>query len=170
MYAVIGATGNTGRAVVKELKGLGENPICVVRNADKAREVLGGDTKTAVAELDDRLGAPRVPGDHLADRVAHERPVVVDRGQLARVVEIGEQRVEPVARRGIDVVMVGRDDLGPDLDARADRRDLDRTTHFFQKYGSITVLVARLLPVVRTFIALPAGIARSSESCASAGT
>ena len=56
MYAVIGATGNTGRAVVKELKGLGENPVCVVRNADKAREVLGGDTKTAVAELDDRAG------------------------------------------------------------------------------------------------------------------
>ncbi len=40
------------------------------------------------------------------------------------------------------------------------RRDLDRTTHFFQKYGSITVFLARLLPVVRTFIALPAGIAR----------
>ena len=40
------------------------------------------------------------------------------------------------------------------------RHDLDRTTHFFEKYGSITVFVARLLPVVRTFIALPAGIAR----------
>jgi membrane protein DedA with SNARE-associated domain len=38
--------------------------------------------------------------------------------------------------------------------------DLDRTTYFFQKYGSITVFLARLLPVVRTFIALPAGIAR----------
>ena len=54
MYAVVGATGNTGRAVVKELKALGENPVCVVRNADKAKEVLGADTKTAVAELDDR--------------------------------------------------------------------------------------------------------------------
>src|SRR5712692_5251163 len=40
------------------------------------------------------------------------------------------------------------------------RLDPDRTTHFFQKYGSITVFLARLLPVVRTFIALPAGIAR----------
>ena len=56
MYAVVGATGNTGRAVVKELKGLGENPVCVVRNADKAKEVLGADTKTAIAELDDRAG------------------------------------------------------------------------------------------------------------------
>ncbi len=43
------------------------------------------------------------------------------------------------------------------------RRDLDRTTHFFQKYGSITVLVARLLPVVRTFIALPAGVAKMPQ-------
>ena len=43
------------------------------------------------------------------------------------------------------------------------RRDLDRTTHFFNKYGAITVLVGRLLPVVRTFIALPAGIARMPQ-------
>src|ERR1700754_3662429 len=56
MYAVVGATGSTGRAVVKELKALGENPVCVVRNADKAKEVLGADTKTAIAELDDRAG------------------------------------------------------------------------------------------------------------------
>ena len=42
--AVVGATGNTGRAVVKELKGLGESPVCVVRNADKAKEVEGGST------------------------------------------------------------------------------------------------------------------------------
>ena len=54
MYAVVGSTGNTGRAVVKELKGLGESPVCVVRNADKAKQVLGADTKTALAELDDR--------------------------------------------------------------------------------------------------------------------
>jgi NAD(P)H dehydrogenase (quinone) len=52
--AVVGATGNTGRAVVKELKQLGQNPVCIVRNADKAREVLGADVKTAVAELTDR--------------------------------------------------------------------------------------------------------------------
>ena len=56
MYAVVGATGNTGRAVVKELKALGENPVCVVRNAEKAKDVLGADTKTAIAELDDRAG------------------------------------------------------------------------------------------------------------------
>ena len=38
--------------------------------------------------------------------------------------------------------------------------DVDRMTFFFERYGSITVLVARLLPVVQTFIAFPAGIAR----------
>ncbi len=40
------------------------------------------------------------------------------------------------------------------------RHDLDRMTQFFEKYGSATVLVGRLLPVVRTFIAFPAGIAK----------
>lgn len=54
MIAVIGATGNTGRAVVKELRALGEEPLCIVRNADKARDVLGADAKTAVAEVTDR--------------------------------------------------------------------------------------------------------------------
>ena len=44
-----------------------------------------------------------------------------------------------------------------------DRHDLDRTTRFFARYGTITVLLGRLLPVVRTFIALPAGIARMSQ-------
>ncbi len=41
--------------------------------------------------------------------------------------------------------------------------DLDRMTEFFNKYGSITVLVGRLLPVVRTFIAFPAGIAKMPQ-------
>jgi membrane protein DedA with SNARE-associated domain len=43
------------------------------------------------------------------------------------------------------------------------RRDLDRMTVFFNRHGAITVLVARLLPVVRTFIAFPAGIAKMPQ-------
>ena len=38
--------------------------------------------------------------------------------------------------------------------------ELDRAEQFFAHYGSITVFVGRLLPVVRTFIAFPAGLAR----------
>ncbi|HLI04529.1 MAG TPA: DedA family protein, partial [Terracidiphilus sp.] len=41
--------------------------------------------------------------------------------------------------------------------------DLDRMTWFFERYGSITIMLGRLLPVVRTFIAFPAGIARMSQ-------
>ncbi|MFZ0663131.1 MAG: DedA family protein [Acidobacteriaceae bacterium] len=44
-----------------------------------------------------------------------------------------------------------------------EHRDLDRAEHFFARYGAVAVFVGRLLPVVRTFIALPAGIARMSQ-------
>jgi membrane protein DedA with SNARE-associated domain len=40
------------------------------------------------------------------------------------------------------------------------RRDLDMADRFFARYGSIAIFIGRLLPVVRTFISLPAGIAR----------
>ena len=38
--------------------------------------------------------------------------------------------------------------------------DLDLADRWFARYGSWTVLVSRLLPVVRTFISVPAGVAR----------
>ena len=44
------------------------------------------------------------------------------------------------------------------------RRDLDLVDRFFLRFGGITVFVCRLLPVVRTFIALPAGIARMPQA------
>jgi membrane protein DedA with SNARE-associated domain len=40
------------------------------------------------------------------------------------------------------------------------RRDLAAGDRFFDRYGGIAVLIGRLLPVIRTFISLPAGIAR----------
>ncbi|HEY3916905.1 MAG TPA: DedA family protein [Stellaceae bacterium] len=43
------------------------------------------------------------------------------------------------------------------------RRDLERVDRFFARFGGITVFVCRLLPVVRTFIALPAGIAHMNQ-------
>jgi membrane protein DedA with SNARE-associated domain len=40
------------------------------------------------------------------------------------------------------------------------RHELDLADRLFQRHGGITILISRMLPVVRTFIALPAGVAR----------
>ena len=40
------------------------------------------------------------------------------------------------------------------------RHELDLAERFFTRFGGIAVFLGRLLPVIRTFIALPAGIAR----------
>jgi membrane protein DedA with SNARE-associated domain len=40
------------------------------------------------------------------------------------------------------------------------QHDADRADLFFQRWGSSTVFFSRLLPVVRTYISLPAGIAK----------
>ena len=60
--------------------------------------------------------------------------------------EVGRRGGRPAVERWGSYVLLQRGDL-----AVADR--------FFARYGGVAVLVARLLPVVRTFIALPAGIA-----------
>ena len=43
------------------------------------------------------------------------------------------------------------------------QRDLEHAERFFARHGAWAVIIGRLLPVVRTFIALPAGIARMSQ-------
>ena len=40
------------------------------------------------------------------------------------------------------------------------RHDLDIADRWFERHGEATVFFARLLPVIRTFIAFPAGVAR----------
>ena len=40
------------------------------------------------------------------------------------------------------------------------RSGIERARHWFDRYGGRAVLIGRLLPVVRTFISLPAGYAR----------
>ena len=40
------------------------------------------------------------------------------------------------------------------------QRELDWADRFFLRWGYMAVFIARLLPVIRTFIALPAGVAR----------
>jgi membrane protein DedA with SNARE-associated domain len=42
------------------------------------------------------------------------------------------------------------------------RHELDRAEAWFERHGETAVFVSRLLPVVRTFISLPAGIAEMS--------
>jgi len=43
------------------------------------------------------------------------------------------------------------------------KHELEIADRWFQKRGEIIVLVARLLPVIRTFIAFPAGVARMNR-------
>lgn len=40
------------------------------------------------------------------------------------------------------------------------KHDLDLADSFFAKYGNLSTFIGRLLPVVRTFISVPAGVAR----------
>jgi membrane protein DedA with SNARE-associated domain len=40
------------------------------------------------------------------------------------------------------------------------RRHLDQADRWFERHGSATVFFTRMLPIVRTFISLPAGVAR----------
>ena len=40
------------------------------------------------------------------------------------------------------------------------REEIERAEHWFARYGDRAVFISRVLPVVRTFISLPAGVAR----------
>lgn len=56
-----------------------------------------------------------------------------------------------VGAYGVDAVL---------LRTEHNRRRVDQAHRWFERYGSAAVFFARLLPVVRTFISLPAGVAR----------
>ena len=60
-------------------QALGQDPVCIVRNADKAREVLGADAKTAVAELTDRPALEKaLAGVHSVFVVTGHNPGMVE--------------------------------------------------------------------------------------------
>lgn len=61
--------------------------------------------------------------------------------------EIGAYGGRPLVERYGRWILIGRREL-----AWADR--------FFERWGYLAVLIGRILPVIRTFIALPAGISR----------
>jgi membrane protein DedA with SNARE-associated domain len=64
--------------------------------------------------------------------------------------EVGARGGRPFVRRWGRYILVAE-------------RELDQVERLFRKYGAISVLIGRLLPVIRTFIALPAGIARMNR-------
>jgi len=116
MIAVVGATGNTGRAVVKELKALGQNPVAVVRNADKAREVLGADAKIAVADLADQTA--------LAKAFAGVDALFVTTNVNPQLVEQNNNAIEAAVQAGVKVLVrlsAGRAVVGPDSPAPSGR-------------------------------------------------
>lgn len=61
--------------------------------------------------------------------------------------EIGKRGGRPVAERWGRYVLVGPGEL-------------DAADRFFARFGNAAVLIGRLLPVIRSFIAFPAGVAR----------
>ena len=112
MIAVIGATGHTGSATVKELMALGEDPLCIVRNSDKAKTVLGPDARIAVVEITDRPG--------LEKALAGVERVFVVTGHSP---ESGDQQInilEAAKAAGVDFfvkVSGGKDVVGPDAES-----------------------------------------------------
>jgi len=114
--AVVGATGNTGRAVVKELKALGQNPTAVVRNPDKAREVLGPNVKTAVAELTDKTA--------LEQAFRGADTVFLTTGVNPQLAEQNNNVLDAALQAGVKYVVrlsAGRSVVGPDSQAPAGR-------------------------------------------------
>lgn len=61
--------------------------------------------------------------------------------------EVGKRGGRPLAERWGRYVLVGPGEL-------------DAADRFFARFGNAAVLIGRLLPVIRSFIAFPAGVAR----------
>ena len=61
--------------------------------------------------------------------------------------EVGKRGGRPLAERWGRYVLIGPGEL-------------DTADRFFARWGSAAVLIGRLLPVIRSFIAFPAGVAR----------
>jgi uncharacterized protein YbjT (DUF2867 family) len=112
MIAVIGATGHTGSATVKELRALGEDPLSIVRNVDKANTVLGAEARTAVAEITDRPA--------LTKALAGVKRLFIVTGHNP---QSGEQQIgilEAAEAAGVEFVVKvsgGRFIVGPDVES-----------------------------------------------------
>ena len=61
--------------------------------------------------------------------------------------EVGKRGGRPFVERWGRYLLIGPDEL-------------DKADRFFDRFGPAAVLIGRLLPVIRTFIAFPAGVSR----------
>ena len=61
--------------------------------------------------------------------------------------EVGKRGGRPIAERWGRYLLIGPGEI-------------DAADRFFDRFGGIAVLIGRLLPVIRSFIAFPAGVAR----------
>lgn len=112
MIAVVGATGNTGRAAVKELIALGETPLCIVRNPEKARDVFGESARIVVADLTDRPA--------LEKALQSVRSVFVVTGHNPQTDEQQINVLEAARASGVEFfvkVSGGRAVVGPDAES-----------------------------------------------------
>jgi len=104
--------------------------------------------------------APLLPGDSLLFAAGS----FAARGDLNLWVIYGSLAVAAVLGDALNYT-VGRY-LGPKLFHREEgprffkKENLDRTHYFFEKYGGATIIIARFLPIVRTFAPFVAGMGR----------
>ncbi|MDE0878310.1 MAG: DedA family protein, partial [Sphingomonas bacterium] len=61
--------------------------------------------------------------------------------------EVGKHGGRPFVERYGKYLLIGPDEI-------------DKADRFFERFGPAAVLIGRLLPVIRTFIAFPAGVSR----------
>ncbi len=102
---------------------------------------------------------PFLPGDSLLFAVGTFAAV----GALDLWLTIGLLLVAAVAGDAVNYAIGAR--VGPAVFRRDDvrflnRKHLDRTHEFYERYGPITIVIARFVPIVRTFAPFVAGMAR----------
>ena len=102
---------------------------------------------------------PFLPGDSLLFAVGTFAAV----GALDLWLTIGLLLVAAVAGDALNYSICAR--VGPAVFRRDDvrflnRKHLDRTHEFYERYGPITIVIARFVPIVRTFAPFVAGMGR----------
>ena len=102
---------------------------------------------------------PFLPGDSLLFAVGTFAAV----GALDLWLTIGLLLIAAVAGDAVNYAIGAR--VGPAVFRRDDvrflnRKHLDRTHEFYEHYGPITIVIARFVPIVRTFAPFVAGMGR----------